>query len=382
MTRTVCSSAALLAVAACVNPPSSARVRADDGGPPSTPDAEPAPLVVDAAAAADPDAGPDAAPTPDLTVNPRRAVADLALEHQSFGADACELKPEEDCVGAPGDRRLLRFAVETPNLGRADLYLGVPDPANPNFVWSPCHEHWHFVGYAEYRLVDGSGVEVAEGRKQAFCLLDSEPYAADAPALGLGQRYSCSNQGIHAGWSDVYHTRLPCQFIDVTGVPDGDYTLVVALNTARKLVEGSYDNNRVEIPVQLGDDALFGPTEPCPDTVDERSAKGTHRECGWQLVDTIECEPGARFTIGCHPGCFGGPLGGCTGDPMLRLCDTDHPSGNCTDFSKIGASDDACGSVCPRLDAQLCPASGRVAVYAAASRLGGSYSCELAVEQP
>lgn len=147
-----------------------------------------------------------------------------------------------------GTRKLLRFSSEMRNQGAADLYLGNP-ATNPQFQWAPCHGHYHFGNYANYRLLNSSGAEAARGLKVGFCLLDTvrwDPNASSQP------RYTCSNQGIQKGWSDIYDSTLDGQWIDITGLPDGNYTLEVAVNPQRTIVESNYDNNITRIPVSIG----------------------------------------------------------------------------------------------------------------------------------
>ncbi|MCA9697946.1 MAG: hypothetical protein KC431_10515, partial [Myxococcales bacterium] len=42
--------------------------------------------------------------------------------------------------------------------------------------------------------------------------------------------YTCYNQGLSLGWSDTYGAALDCQWIDVTDVAPGDYTLRMEVN--------------------------------------------------------------------------------------------------------------------------------------------------------
>ncbi len=368
------SAGLLLVAAACTSPPSSAS-RDDaavvfDAG---IPDA----AVVDASTVpdADPNA-PDGSQIADLTLNTDRLVVDLSLEEQVFEANACELDPDENCIGAPGNRRLLRFSVETPNVGTGDLELGAPAPDNPTFQFSTCHGHYHFIGYAVYRLLDGEGNVAAPGQKQAFCLLDSRQFDTEDPTVSSGPRFHCGFQGIQRGWADVYTANLPCQYIDVTGVPDGDYTLEVVINEAQSLPELSYDNNTVQVPVTIGHADLATPTEPCPDGLDAASTRGTHRECGWELAGTFACTPGEQFRAGCNATCPA-PIGACTGDPMMRVCDHADPDGNCSASQNLDDADNNCGSQCPRTRALLCPDSGEVDVYVAPSRLGEAFTCDV-----
>jgi hypothetical protein len=133
----------------------------------------------------------------------------------------------DGCI-SPGTYKLLRFDFLSYNAGNTDLHVG--DPAsNPDlFVWSVSHGHYHLRDFNEYRLLNTSDQEVKPGFKQAFCLMDIErtnPNASRSSGL-----YTYSNQGISAGWSDVDSSTLPCQYVDITGVPDGNYRLAASTN--------------------------------------------------------------------------------------------------------------------------------------------------------
>ena len=64
----------------------------------------------------------------------------------------CTLQPSDACVDGPGMRRLLRFSVLVLNRGTADLFLGTPSADDPLFVFSECHNHFHFESFASYEL--------------------------------------------------------------------------------------------------------------------------------------------------------------------------------------------------------------------------------------
>ncbi len=169
--------------------------------------------------------------------------ADPTVVNQTFSAGSCTV--QEGCAVA-GTRRLLRFATETRNIGNADLVLGDPE-GNPLFEFDPCHDHYHFSGYAEYRLITSNGV-VAVSAKHGFCLLDSFRWDPNAsPVAG----YDCDNQGLQAGWADVYSSSTPCQWIDITDQPPGDYVLEMEANPLHLLAESTFTNNVVSIPVTL-----------------------------------------------------------------------------------------------------------------------------------
>jgi hypothetical protein len=154
---------------------------------------------------------------------------------------------------------LLRFGVRVKNTGTADLVLGNPlcpdctsNPlavcGNPNFTCSPAegHNHPHYSNYARYELLDPSSQAVVIGHKQGFCLLDSE-----CP----NPKFSCFNQGISAGCSDVYGSELGCQYLDITGIPPGDYTLRVTVDPFSRLAELNEGNNVITVPVAVPDPA-------------------------------------------------------------------------------------------------------------------------------
>ncbi|MEO8706503.1 MAG: lysyl oxidase family protein [Kofleriaceae bacterium] len=189
----------------------------------------------------------DAAAMPDLTLLGEHMADSFVLTNDSFAPDSCEV--QEQCVVGAGPRRLLRFDTVTANLGTTDLVLGTPPPrgvSDATFTWSPCHLHHHVLGYAVYELRDGNGV-VLTSHKQAFCLQDIQQIRAGAPSHG----YSCTHQGMSAGWADVYGRALPCQWIDVTEVPAGSYTLRIVVNPAFTLPDSDPSNNELTFPVML-----------------------------------------------------------------------------------------------------------------------------------
>ena len=183
---------------------------------------------------------------PDLTLVGSLMENTILVVPSTFAATDCEVV--EQCVEAAGTRRLLRFDTVTANLGDADLVVG-PPPAmgvsDDTFMWSPCHGHHHVTDYASYELRDASGVVVA-GHKQSFCLHDVQAIRPEARS----NNYDCANQGMSAGWADIYSRSLSCQWIDVTDLA-GTYTLRIEVNAARKLEERDTANNAWSIQVQF-----------------------------------------------------------------------------------------------------------------------------------
>src|SRR2546428_3557777 len=143
---------------------------------------------------------------PDLTVDPKRFVSQMEIIDRLFDSSSCELI--EGSVGGTGYRRLLRFDTVIINGGDGDLVVGSPtDPSNPYhsvFVFSPCHGHYHIMGFSDYKLLRQDGSIAAVGHKQAFCLEDLIKYTNDNKSSG----YTCAFQGITTGWADWYFKQL------------------------------------------------------------------------------------------------------------------------------------------------------------------------------
>jgi hypothetical protein len=187
-------------------------------------------------------------PLPDLVVDRATLLHDVVINTGSFGAASCAVY--EGCVAGPGTRRLLRFSVAAINQGQGDIVAPAAAEHPELFEFSPCHGHYHFQGFADYRLLDSQGRVVLRGHKQAYCMEDSFQ-ARLGPQVACTARSTCESQGIQHGWADVYGNDLDCQWIDITGLPSGAYQLSVSLNPARTFEEVSFDNNTSTIPVTI-----------------------------------------------------------------------------------------------------------------------------------
>ena len=190
---------------------------------------------------------------PDLTVDPKRFVSQMEIVDRLFDPidDACAF--EEGVIGAPGYRRLLRFDTVVMNGGDGDLVVGDrSDPNNPYapfFEFAACHGHYHIKDFSEYQLLKLDRKTIAAvGHKQGFCFEDSFKYG-DKRSSG----YDCGFQGITSGWGDWYYKQLVGQWIDITGVPEGDYIVRLTINLVGTFDEGTnrYPNvveARIHVP--------------------------------------------------------------------------------------------------------------------------------------
>src|SRR5262245_4602517 len=164
---------------------------------------------------------------PDLTIDPKRFTSQMEIVDRLFDAGSCEI--QEGTVGDAGYRRILRFDTAIMNAGDGDLKVGDPrDPANPYaswFLFASCHQHFHIRDFSNYVLLRADHSVAAPGHKQAFCLEDLLKYATVK-----SNGYSCANQGITSGWADDYFKQLSGQWIDITGLPEGDYIVRITIN--------------------------------------------------------------------------------------------------------------------------------------------------------
>ncbi len=180
----------------------------------------------------------------DLVIDPN--ALDPFVEQALFDGSHCAV--EEGCT-QPGTRTLLRFRTKVRNIGDTDVVLEPPtDPSL--FEFQACHAHSHFGGFVEATLLDQAS-QVSASAKQGFCLRDSARFAPNSNSF---PSYDCIDQGLSAGWADVYSPALDCQWLDITEVPSGTYTLRLTVNPSQSTVledPNGFGNNTVEIQVVL-----------------------------------------------------------------------------------------------------------------------------------
>ena len=95
------------------------------------------------------------------------------------------------------------------------------------------HDHWHVQRMVAYHLWSNRGTRA--DRKVGFCFFDTTLWAPTLPRSPSGAHYReswcggrnalTSRTGISVGWADTYGWRLAFQWIDITGLPGGTYTV-------------------------------------------------------------------------------------------------------------------------------------------------------------
>lgn len=186
---------------------------------------------------------------PDLLVVQEAIENSLYFDTREVSESDCYI--DEGCVNGFGTRDILRFTTHIKNIGEVDYYIGPAGNDNPGqFEYDECHNHWHYEGYAEYLVFAGDYSLLPFGFKNGFCVIDLE-----CSGGGTAQ-YGCANMGISAGCGDIYGAGLDCQWVDMTTVEDGFYTLVVRVNwdqtpDALGHQENGYDNNWAQVCVEI-----------------------------------------------------------------------------------------------------------------------------------
>jgi hypothetical protein len=126
------------------------------------------------------------------------------------------------------------------------------------------HEHWHFLQFSSYTLLDAAQQAVVRSRKQAFCLVPTD--AIDMTVrrtnwrpgqIGFGGSVCGSPRSIwvreqlDVGWGDTYFQSVPGQSFEVTDLPNGRYYIRIDVNPLGLLKEASTANNTELRAVEL-----------------------------------------------------------------------------------------------------------------------------------
>ena len=211
-------------------------------------------------------------------------VRKFKIETKTFAANDCA--KQEGCIDSTGTRKLLRFDFLCWNAGDKEVKMGAPAQNPQWYEFSPCHGHYHLKQFNGYKLYDCKGKE-RKGNKQAFCLEDSEKLSA-GPA---NKKFNdCNNnQGVSAGWADLYGANLDCQWIDITGLPDGEYVVEARTNRSGIVKEDWYGDNFTWAGVKITGNTVKEIPVPCypEDCIGFNPANVQAKNIGgrWKVVD-------------------------------------------------------------------------------------------------
>jgi hypothetical protein len=222
-------------------------------------------------------------------------------------------------INPDGTQNVLQ-EIYTYNPGNNTFTFNRYRPAG-RFTYHQGHGHFHYDGYAEYRLLQNVGGQpgplalrsdgtATVGEKVGFCLINVSSsftlpgggssttlpgYSAAQPSTSCGFL-----QGIHVGRVDVYSSSYDGQWVDVTGVAPGNYFLEVTLDASNALLETNDANNTVYVPVTLTN-TTGGNNPISPDRFESMASGGPNNtfDTATNLgVLGVSTEPGLTFHAG------------------------------------------------------------------------------------
>jgi hypothetical protein len=175
------------------------------------------------------------------------------------------------------------------------------------------HNHWHVNEMMRYDVWGNGGT--FRGAKVGFCFLDSDPWATTLPGYnGSFYRGSmCSTNpsalsnrmGISVGWGDEYEYYLAWQWVDITSVPPGRYTLRATVDPYGFFTELNETNQCAWARVRFGATgasvAVEASGRSCVNDIDGSAFAG---DIAWAYD--------AGITVGCAPDLF------CTNSRVTR----------------------------------------------------------------
>ena len=110
------------------------------------------------------------------------------------------------------------------------------------------HNHWHLRDLEGYVLKNQAGdIQGTGGEKHGFCFFDNFQWKLTLPGAPSTYQYrGCGRftdpevtTGLSIGWGDRYSYVLPDQYIDITGLPSGQYTLSARQTCLVDLMSGA-----------------------------------------------------------------------------------------------------------------------------------------------
>ena len=218
---------------------------------------------------------------PDLKMAP---IYDLSLQHAGNGKVRLRFGSVVWNIGqgpleARGTNRVKRRMTDIRQVIYASdgTTRSVTPPGVFGFYAGDGHNHWHLSNFVLTTLfpittdpTPPAPTDVRRLRKIGFCLLDSlrVPPEVRPPNSAARRTYRVAGcrtlhsrhfkMGISVGFADEYPASIAYQWINVTGLPAGDYRLCATPNPAGAWQEVSLANNSawVDIHLDVGADLL------------------------------------------------------------------------------------------------------------------------------
>ena len=220
------------------------------------------------------------------------APADMAFrpDPTPLLPDLAVLAPFDFRIEASAGNRLLRLSTVLVNIGEGpfQLFGFDPDgvtaigdslqvrqqilqsdgtfrttPTTATMTWAADgHDHFHIAELQRIQLQNMNAEALRASAKTGFCFLDSYTYRSKEPSKYNQASFVCQvapnrtvPMGISVQWGDVYRSTIAFQWIDVTGLPDGDYLIEIIadppMGTDGQFQESDESNNRGWATIRL-----------------------------------------------------------------------------------------------------------------------------------
>jgi hypothetical protein len=138
-------------------------------------------------------------------------------------------------------------------------------PINDYMFWAgDGHNHWHLADLEGGVLTSNdNGVQVGTSAKQGFHFADGKAFDLTLPSSPQTRVYkpcggrSCNinalrvTMGLSVGWGDIYFASTAYQWIDITGLANGQYTLTVTADPNHYFAETDTGNNSASATVMI-----------------------------------------------------------------------------------------------------------------------------------
>lgn len=123
------------------------------------------------------------------------------------------------------------------------------------------HDHWHVADLQEWTIArwDSQASVLARGAKTGFCFWDNYRFGSSAdPHYHPTTTSACEDRGdgvvpmgLSVGWGDEYPSNIAYQYIDITGLPMGDYLVTLRADWRGDFVEANENNNSAWARIKL-----------------------------------------------------------------------------------------------------------------------------------
>ena len=162
------------------------------------------------------------------------------------------------------------------------------------------HDHYHVKRMASYHLWSNRGT--LRDSKIGFCFFDTNGRYLSLPRAPQSRRYQQSGcgtfrststrTGISVGWGDKYPWNFAYQWIDITGVPSGTYTLRFAVDLFGYFAEKSDTNNCAYVRLSISGNSVrvLGGGSTC---ANDYSTTAYANDATWGLANGLSpgCDP-------------------------------------------------------------------------------------------